>query len=223
MANVSNFVQIRRGILQHIQEGRLSPNQAFVHLMIILLADASTGLWRGSAPALVVRCDGNLSLNAAQRALEALEKAKYLKRFRSQGERGNYPILVNKYLITAGRLKNGKVNAERTVDWRQIVVDDATDDAAGVGTDVGTGVATPVATPTATYSTRQDGQEVYETRDGDSTEQSGPVTVPHNASHIEPRAKPKAKAKPTTKTADQISTLRIRVWQFWFWRNHGPT
>jgi hypothetical protein len=133
MTSNGNFVQIRRGILQHVKDGRLSPNSFTVYMTIILLADASTGMWRGSAPALVVHFNGSLSLDAVQRALNSLEENGYIKRFRTHGQRGNYPILVNKYLITSGRLKNGTVNAERTVDWRQPVTDVATDTATEVG------------------------------------------------------------------------------------------
>jgi hypothetical protein len=144
---MSGFVQIRRGILEHLQEGRLTVRDYACYSVIILLADKATGLWWGCAQALAAQFGaGDISVHAARRSLHNLEETGYLKRFRTQGQRGNSPILVNKYPISFGELKGRFVNAERTVDYRRIVTELASEDASDLAPVPASDPATELAT-----------------------------------------------------------------------------
>ena len=47
------WVPLRRGIMEHVYDGRLTPVEHHAFVSMLLLADAATGTWRhGSAPAL---------------------------------------------------------------------------------------------------------------------------------------------------------------------------
>lgn len=185
-----NFVKIRRGILQHLLEHKMSTNQFTVFQLIVLLADASTGVWWGDAPVITTYLT-DLSLKSAQNALASLEAKGYIKRFRQQGSRSTYPILVNKYEITVGGvkgfltdgsevgLKGYLTNAEQTVDWRNPVVGIGSED----GSDTGSGPRSEGGTP---YSRSQENKT---TRDAIST----PDTETPDAPQVSPEAEPKAK------------------------------
>jgi hypothetical protein len=101
MSKENGFVPIRRGIWEHVRDGRLSLQDVAVYSYIISQADTRTGIWKGSAGALA----GELAMEssrAARHVLERLEQRDYLRRFARPGERFCYPILVHKFTITQG-------------------------------------------------------------------------------------------------------------------------
>ena len=114
----SGYVPIRRGLLDHIRSGDLTHEEALAYVITILEADCETGLWRGSAKALGPY---NYSHRAARHILEQLGKKGYIKRFTKKGRRGNYPVLVNKYGVTRGRWAGRKLNADKTLNWKEPV------------------------------------------------------------------------------------------------------
>jgi hypothetical protein len=112
------FVKIRRGILQHIETRNLSPSEFAALMVIILSADKASGVWFGCSLALSAKFGGTLSSKGAKDILRSLETGGYVKRFRTHGQRGNYPILVNNYEITVGDLSAYLINTEGTTDWK---------------------------------------------------------------------------------------------------------
>jgi hypothetical protein len=128
MMKNGNYVQVRRGIMDHIREGRLSEHEALSYISIILAADARNGVWSGSAPALVALLPF-LDIYTARHTLLALVHKGYLKSFRVRGQRGNQPIMVNKYLVTMGAYEGKRTNATATTDWREPVFEGCSCDA----------------------------------------------------------------------------------------------
>jgi hypothetical protein len=51
MANVG-YVQLRRGILEHLQDGRMTSDEFAAFTVMLLKADHKTGVWRGAGKAL---------------------------------------------------------------------------------------------------------------------------------------------------------------------------
>jgi hypothetical protein len=105
----TGFAQIRRGIWEHVRDGRMSLSDYAVYSYIISQADTRTGIWQGSAGALA----GELCVSPrlARRFLERLSKGDYIKRFPVPGKHACYPILVHKFLLTNGEHKGEQLNA----------------------------------------------------------------------------------------------------------------
>ena len=114
----SGYIPFRRGILDHIRQGRLNHTDFSAYSIILLETDCSTGLWFGSAKALGPY---NFPLRTARRCLERLEAGGYLKRFPVPGRHSNYPVVVNKYAITRGAHKGKLTDTTRTRSWKEIV------------------------------------------------------------------------------------------------------
>lgn len=109
MSKENGFVPIRRGIWEHVRDGRLSLQDVAVYSYIISQADTRTGVWKGCAGALV----GELAMKprTARDVLERLEHRDYIRRFLRPGERFCYPILVHKFQLTQGEHKGEVVDA----------------------------------------------------------------------------------------------------------------
>jgi hypothetical protein len=103
------YVPVRRGILEHVFDGRLTPAEHHAFLTILLLADAATGTWRGSSHALTTIL-GYSSKNTMADAFDGLEAKGYILRDYAPGRRGNYPIVIAKFLFTRG------ANAGKQID-----------------------------------------------------------------------------------------------------------
>lgn len=109
MTRDSGFSQLRRGIWEHVRDGRLSLQDVAVHQYIASQADTRTGIWNGSAGALA----GELCISAriARRFIERLTRGGYIRRFPVPGRHVCYPMLVHKFLITDGEHKGEQLNA----------------------------------------------------------------------------------------------------------------
>jgi len=105
----TGFLQLRRGIWEHIRDGRLSLSDSAVYIYIASQADTRTGVWTGSAGALA----GELSISPrlARRFIERLTKGDYIRRFPVPGRHVCYPILVHKFLLTDGEHRGEQLNA----------------------------------------------------------------------------------------------------------------
>jgi DNA-binding Lrp family transcriptional regulator len=114
----NGYVQLRRGILEHVANGSMSIVEYFVYSVILSQADPSTGIWVGSAGSL----SGTFSIaeRTCRDIIDRLEKAGYIKRFRVTGRRGNYPILVHRYKCSDGAAKGLRVNALETTSYLDI-------------------------------------------------------------------------------------------------------
>lgn len=109
MSKLTGFLQLRRGIFEHVRDGRMSHMDALALIYMASQADTRTGVWNGSAGALA----GELALSSrnARKSLERLTHARYIKRFAVPGRHVCYPILVNKFLVTDGEHKGQLLNA----------------------------------------------------------------------------------------------------------------
>ena len=94
MTNGDGFVRLRRGILEHLQDGRIRPMEFAAFLTILLAADHRNGAWQGSARSLA-RLMG-LSRRYCQKLLARLEGRGYVTRGSPQPP-GTYAIGVKRY------------------------------------------------------------------------------------------------------------------------------
>lgn len=106
MSKENGFVPIRRGLWEHLRDGRMSPFEALAFVYICSQADTRTGVWKGSAGALVTEL--GFVPRTARDLLERMEHGGYIRRFVSQGMRHCYPILIHKFPVTQGE-HNGEV------------------------------------------------------------------------------------------------------------------
>jgi len=167
-----NFVKIRRGVLQHLHENRLTFSEFGVFQLLLLLADAATGVVWTDSQKIACYFNDSVSQRAVKDALHGLKEKGYIKSFQQQGSRGSYPILINKYEITVGDLKGCLTNSEQTVDWRKPVVSDRTDEVSGGAPDEVSDGAPPYSR-TVDLKTERAGED-------NSTVQSG--TAAHSVS-----------------------------------------
>jgi hypothetical protein len=134
--NFTGFVPVRRGILEHTMSGELSVNEFAVLMVLILLADKSTGKAKINAPVLRTYLPG-LSADAAKRALNSIDEKGYI--FRQITDRSPlvYPFWVNGYQPSTGKHKMLQVSiAEarvskdvRRIKYMPIAPDGAPDNA----------------------------------------------------------------------------------------------
>jgi hypothetical protein len=99
-----------------------------VYLHLLFCADFRTGIHKNSAPHIFYSTGQRYSVRQIQRALEALEKAGFIKRFKVNGRRGDYYILIHKFLVTDGAWKGHYLNTEKTTDWEHPVYEPRVDD-----------------------------------------------------------------------------------------------
>jgi hypothetical protein len=92
-----------------------------------LTADYGSGLAWCSAEKIRALCPRGIGLRDIQRSLARLVSLGRIKRFRSRGRRGNYPILCGNYFVRSASLNWHRVNLEKTTDWRNIQYDSVTD------------------------------------------------------------------------------------------------
>jgi hypothetical protein len=87
-----------------------------VYLHLQFCADFRTGIQLNSAGHIYYATGQRYSIRQIQRALEALEKAGYIKRFIVDGRKGDYYILIHKFFVTDGAWKDHYLNAHKTAD-----------------------------------------------------------------------------------------------------------
>lgn len=95
-----NWVKMRRGILDHVQEGRITTTEYTVLLTLILLADSKTG--SGIINAAMLRYWlPDLSIHTVRKVLPSLEAKGYIAREVNGGDRRGYRYQIDKYEINA--------------------------------------------------------------------------------------------------------------------------
>jgi len=109
-----HFIRLRVGLLEHFEDGRVTPTMANCFTVVLGQADYATGFWKGSAAKIFAAWGGQLSLRTIQDALSALYGGGYLKSFHKHGQRGNYYVAINKYLVKMGSHKGYVLNASAT-------------------------------------------------------------------------------------------------------------
>jgi hypothetical protein len=121
----------RRGILEHLEAGRIDLLDSGIHDFICLKMNALVGndsllppgVWIGSAAAIRALCPRQISERAIQGSLDRLEKLGMIKRWITKGKHGNYPILVCRGTVADLSGNEYRINAEGTTDWRQPKLD----------------------------------------------------------------------------------------------------
>ena len=109
MSKENGFAPIRRGLWEHLRDGRMSPFEALAFIYICSQADTRSGVWKGSAKSLA----GELGMKerTARDILEKMEHGDYIRRFAVPGLHSCYPILVHKFPITQGEHNGEQLNA----------------------------------------------------------------------------------------------------------------
>jgi hypothetical protein len=109
---------VMRDLQDHLIAGKLNFFDLGIYTTIHWQADFKTGVWWGSAPRLHAIGPSGFSLRYVQRSIEKLTRIGFLKPFHKHGQRGNYPVLINKYEPLLGALRNFRLNAKESTDWR---------------------------------------------------------------------------------------------------------
>src|SRR5215469_14932103 len=99
VTKTNGFLQLRRGLWEHVRNGSLTHTGALVYIYMLTQADTRTGIWKGSAQC--IANDLNIPRSTAKYALRGLD-GRYIKRFAVPGRHACYPILLHKFLITQG-------------------------------------------------------------------------------------------------------------------------
>lgn len=109
MSKENGFAPIRRGLWEHVRDGRMSVTEALAFIYICSQADTRTGIWKGCAKAL----SGELGIpdRTARDVLEKMEHGDYIRRFAVPGSHLCYPILVHKFIITQGEHNGEQLDA----------------------------------------------------------------------------------------------------------------
>ncbi len=109
MSKENGFAPIRRGLWEHIRDGRMSHLETLAFVYICSQADTRTGTWKGCAKSLA----GELGLRerTARDVLEKMERGDYIRRFAVPGLHSCYPILIHKFPITQGEHNGEQLNA----------------------------------------------------------------------------------------------------------------
>jgi hypothetical protein len=120
------FYKRRRGILEHLEAGRINLIDLAVHdylnlkanLLIGSTSSIPPGICITSAAAIHAVCPGQISERAIQRSLEHLEKIRWIKRWNPRGKHGNYPVLVCRGSVHDLSGNEYRINGEETTDWK---------------------------------------------------------------------------------------------------------
>jgi hypothetical protein len=123
----AGFYKRRRGILEHLESGRISLLDLAVHDYLNLKANLvigngfsiPAGVCITSARAIHATCPSQISERAIQRSMEHLRKIGWIKTWGIRGKRGNYPVLVCRGSVHDLSGNEYRVSAERTIDWRR--------------------------------------------------------------------------------------------------------
>jgi hypothetical protein len=109
MARDTGFFQLRRGLWEHVRDGRMSITEALAFIYIGTQADTRTGIWKGSAKSL--SSELGFPERTARDVLEKMEHGDYIRRFAVPGRHICYPILVHKFRLTNGEHDGELLNA----------------------------------------------------------------------------------------------------------------
>lgn len=128
--NEGGFYRRRRGALDHLKSGRITLFDNGVHDFLCLNAQSQVvngsgvppGVWIGSAAKIYLLTGRQESERRIRRCLEKLSRIGWIKRWHEQGRRGDYPILISKFVVRDVSGRDFVVSAEDTTDWRHPVL-----------------------------------------------------------------------------------------------------
>ena len=124
MSHLSGWVPIRRGVIEHVIDGRLSGLEYLAFIQLVLLADAATGGGRTNAPVLAYNCGGVFNQDTSARILNKLHKEGYIwyraKRFTTIPQ----PYWIHNYALTKGPMKARMTRLSQLREKQTISQDD---------------------------------------------------------------------------------------------------
>lgn len=112
------YVQLRRGLFEHVQDGSMTYGEAFLYMAILANADPATGVWISSAG--MLSSYYGIPHRTCRDWLTKLENKHYLRRFMVQGKHTQYPILVHKFQCTEGAMKGKRLNAWESTSYQDL-------------------------------------------------------------------------------------------------------
>jgi hypothetical protein len=120
---ITPHIRIREGLWEHIAHGLMTPHDFAVYCTLHRHAKWGTGVCFTNAAAIAGNWCGNLNVNTAQACFARLRDHGYIKYPKGNGERGVYPVLIDKYEPQVGILKGWRLIAEATTDFDDPVYD----------------------------------------------------------------------------------------------------
>jgi hypothetical protein len=123
-----HFIPIFTGLFDYLNRGDISYQQLGLYLTIHSQADFSTGLWWGSAPRLLNCGPRGSKLREIQRDLDRLVQIGLLKHFHRQGSRGNFSVIINKFICRTGALTGMRLNAAKSTSSEKLVYEPCAED-----------------------------------------------------------------------------------------------
>lgn len=112
LANEAGFLRLRSGLREHIRAGAMTPNDFSVYCSLHFFANWKLGIYFGTAGSISALWTGwerKDRKHGVQESLERLRKRGYIDYPNGNGERGNYPILINKAERTLGALRGWRL------------------------------------------------------------------------------------------------------------------
>lgn len=113
----TGYYRRRRGVYEHILDGRMSLLDNSFHDLLCQQADAGTGIVRTSAAQL--HHELGISRKLAQKYLCRLERKGYIRRFRKARSRASQPTLIHLYECTALPHKGKFLDAWASSSWQE--------------------------------------------------------------------------------------------------------
>jgi hypothetical protein len=113
----NGFIQLRRGIIEHIESGRIYLPDFGLYTYLHLIADPEYGRLFTKVSSLAVQL--SQKRDWIRDALDRLESACYIKCFAIRGRRPHYPVLIHRFSPKFGPMSGMYLNAMDTVDWRR--------------------------------------------------------------------------------------------------------
>jgi hypothetical protein len=116
--NFQGYVPLRRAIMEHLYEGKMTFTEFGLFTMLLIWADHRTGIALTNGVGLVGLSGKQLDTRYTQRCLANLEKKGYIKRpFLKEGQRGDQKIFIDKYLVTEGTRRGRQLSFADTTNW----------------------------------------------------------------------------------------------------------
>jgi hypothetical protein len=105
------FAQIRNGLKEHIEAGKLCPTDLGVYTFLHLYCDYATGIYKGTALGIAFRMGDASYKGMVNKSLARLKKIRFINYREGKGKRGGYQILIDKFEPTFGELRGRRLNA----------------------------------------------------------------------------------------------------------------
>jgi hypothetical protein len=105
------FAQIRNGLKEHIEAGKLCPTDLGVYTFLHLYCDYATGIYKGTALGIAFRMGDASFKGTVNKSLARLKKIRFINYREGNGKRGGYRILLDKFEPTFGELRGRRLNA----------------------------------------------------------------------------------------------------------------